>query len=123
MLQKFWLVIAHAIPPASSFVLEVESVCVIPLLHYNFYSKCSATILSAPRLRYLIASFGLCLIARFNQSFVAYIVGYHLIGQHLNVQMVWKSCCTMLYSLLLHGNLDFLLASLSESYTPLESSL
>lgn len=33
----------HAIPPVSSFVLEVESVyvCVrvIPLLHYNFYSQ------------------------------------------------------------------------------------
>lgn len=35
--------------------------------------------------------------------------------------LVWKSCCTILYSLLLHGNLDFLLASLSVSYTLLGS--
>lgn len=51
------------------------------------------------------------------------MVGYHLIGQRLNVRLGWKSCCTMLYSLLLHGNLDFLLASLSVSYMLLGSCL
>lgn len=51
----------HAIPPASSFVLEVQrgSVCNTTASLQLLLTECHATILSAPRLRYLIASFEL----------------------------------------------------------------